>query len=142
MKHLLTYKLFESVQSYDWSFDEQDGVYYFEDEFNNQFRVEIDRHPENEVEIRYLTKDGDKLTFKEVKTNVFRVTETVMGQILKDFLSKNDWVQSVKIVGLGKTTEKEAITQRTKLYWRYLTNNPMDGWELDKYGNEIYLDKI
>jgi hypothetical protein len=142
MKHLLTYKLFESVQSYDWSFDELNGVYYFKDEFNNQFRVEIDRHPENEVEIRYLTKDGDKWTFKEVKTNIFRVTETVMGQILKDFLSRNDWVQSVKIVGLGKTTEKEAITQRTKLYWRYLSNNPMDGWELDKYGNEIYLDKI
>ena len=65
-----------------------------------------------------------------------------MGHILKDFISKNDWVQSVKIVGLGKTTEKESVTQRTKLYWRYLNNNPMSGWELDRYGNEIYLYKV
>jgi hypothetical protein len=145
MKHLLRFKLFEAVQSYDWKFDGQDGncwIYYFDDESGNQFRVEIERHPENEVEIRYLVKDGDDWNYKEVKTNVWKITETVMGQILKDFLSKNDWVQSVKIVGLGKVVENEPITQRTKLYWRYLNNNPIDGWELDRYGNEIYLDKI
>ena len=145
MKHLLRFKLFEAVQSYDWKFDGQDGncwIYYFDDEFGNQFRVEIERHPENEVEIRYLVKDGDDWNYKEVKTNVWKITETVMGQILKDFISKNDWVQSVKIVGLGKTTEKESVTQRTKLYWRYLNNNPINGWELDRYGNEIYLYKV
>ena len=38
--------------------------------------------------------------------------------------------------------ESDAITQRTKVYYRYLQNNPIEGWELDRYGNEIYLDKI
>mgnify|MGYP003338718114 CR=1 FL=1 len=145
MRFIKSFKLFESVQSYDFEFAGEEGdsnIYYFEDEFGNQFRVEIDRHPENEVEIRYLVKDDDKWTFKEVKTNIFRITETVIGKILIDFLERNDWVDSVKIVGLGKTTEKEPITQRTKLYWRYLSRNPIPGWELDKYGNEIYLDKI
>ena len=70
------------------------------------------------------------------------MTETIIGKILNDFLNRNDWVETVKIVGLGKTTEKDAITQRTKLYWRYLNNNPITGWELDRYGNEIYLYKI
>jgi hypothetical protein len=46
------------------------------------------------------------------------------------------------IKGLGKGNESDAITQRTKVYYRYLQNNPIEGWELDRYGNEIYLDKI
>ena len=42
MKHLLRFKLFEAVQSYDWKFDGQDGncwIYYFDDEFGNRGRV-------------------------------------------------------------------------------------------------------
>jgi hypothetical protein len=145
MKHLLRFKLFEAVQSYDWKFDGQDGpywIYLLHDEFGNRFKVEISRHPENEIELIYLVKDGDNWTYKEVKTNIWRLTETIIGRILNDFLNRNDWVETVKIVGLGKTTEKESVTQRTKLYWRYLNNNPIHGWELDRYGNEIYLYKV
>ena len=145
MKHLITFKIFESVQSYDFTYEGQEGtswVYLLKDEFENKFKVEISRRPENEVELIYLVKSGDNWTYKEVKTNIWKLTETIIGKILNDFLNRNDWVESVKIVGLGKKTEKEAITQRTKLYWRYLSNNPIQGWELDKYGNEIYLYKI
>lgn len=145
MKHILKFKLFESVQSYDFTYEEQEGpywIYLLQDEFGNQFKVEISRHPENEIELIYLVKDGDNWTYKEVKTNIWRLTETIIGRILNDFLNRNDWVETVKIVGLGKTSEKEAVTQRTKLYWRYLNNNPITGWELDRYGNEIYLYKI
>ena len=145
MKFIQSFKLFEAIQSYDFTYEGQDGpysIYLLNDEFGNQFKVEISRHPENEIELIYLVKDGDNWTYKEVKTNIWRLTETIIGKILNDFLSKNEWVEVVKIVGLGKTTEKEAITQRTKLYWRYLTRNPISGWELDRYGNEIYLYKI
>jgi hypothetical protein len=145
MKHLIKFKIFESVQSYDFTYEGQEGtswVYLLKDEFENQFKVEISRRPENEVELIYLVKSGDNWTYKEVKTNIWKLTETIIGKILNDFLNRNDWVESVKIVGLGKNTEKDAITQRTKLYWRYLSNNPIQGWELDKYGNEIYLYKI
>jgi hypothetical protein len=48
----------------------------------------------------------------------------------------------ITIKGLGKGTEKDSLHQRTKIYYRYLQNNPIDGWKLDRYGNEIYLDKI
>jgi hypothetical protein len=145
MKHLIKFKIFESVQSYDFTYEGQEGtswVYLLKDEFENQFKVEISRRPENEVELIYLVKSGDNWTYKEVKTNIWKLTETIIGKILNDFLSKNEWVETVKIIGLGKNTEKDAITQRTKLYWRYLSNNPIQGWELDKYGNEIYLYKI
>lgn len=145
MKFIQSFKLFESIQSYDFTYEGQDGTYWIyllNDEFENQFKVEISRHPENEIELIYLVKDGDNWTYKEVKTNIWRLTETIIGKILNHFLILNDWVETVKIVGLGKNTEKDAITQRTKLYWRYLSNNPIQGWELDKYGNEIYLYKI
>jgi hypothetical protein len=145
MKFIQSFKLFESIQPYDFTYEGQDGTYWIyllNDEFENQFKVEISRHPENEIELIYLVKDGENWTYKEVKTNIWRLTETIIGKILNDFLSKNEWVETVKIVGLGKNTEKDAITQRTKLYWRYLSNNPIQGWELDKYGNEIYLYKI
>lgn len=145
MRFIQSFKLFEAIQSYDFTYEGQEGpywIYLLDDESGNQFKVEISRHPENEIELIYLVKDGDNWTYKEVKTNIWRLTETIIGKILKDFLNRNDWVETVKIVGLGKTTEKDAITQRTKLYWRYLNNNPITGWELDRYGNEIYLYKI
>jgi len=145
MKFIQSFKLFEAIQSYEFTYEGQDGpywIYLLNDEFENQFKVEISRRPENEIELIYLVKDGNNWTYKEVKTNIWRLTETIIGKILNDFLSKNEWVETVKIVGLGKNTEKDPITQRTKLYWRYLNNNPIQGWELDRYGNEIYLYKI
>jgi adenylate kinase family enzyme len=57
----------------------------------------------------------------------------------------------VGLPGSGKSTLAKKINKdngekyliiRTKLYWRYLNNNPIPGWELDRYGNEIYLYKI
>ena len=68
--------------------------------------------------------------------------KTIFSDIIPDFISKNDWCAEIAIKGLGKGNESDAITQRTKVYYRYLQNNPIEGWELDRYGNEIYLDKI
>jgi hypothetical protein len=68
--------------------------------------------------------------------------KTIFNGIISDFISKNDWCSEITIKGLGKGNESDAITQRTKVYYRYLQNNPIEGWELDRYGNEIYLDKI
>ena len=76
-----------------------------------------------------------------VKTNPFKVTETILGEIVPDFISKNDWCDTIIIKGLAKPGEKEQITQRTKMYLRYLTNNPIEGWSVDRYQNEIYIDR-
>ena len=48
MKHLIKFKIFESVQSYDFTYEGQEGtswVYLLKDEFENQFKVEISRRP-------------------------------------------------------------------------------------------------
>jgi hypothetical protein len=141
MKFIQSFQIFESIQSYN--FNQVDTYYFtFSDEFGNEFLVEFEKLPDNEVELRYFVKEGDKWSYKEVKTNIWRLTHTIMGQILNSFISQNDWIETIKIVGLGKDTEKDAITQRTKLYWRFFQNNTPEGFELDKYGNEIYLHKI
>lgn len=142
MKHLKS--IFESIEFYPFEDGGHEGAtyYYFFSDGQNEFRVEIDRKPEGEAEILYRVKEGEDWTFKIVQTNIFRLLKTMFGGIIPDFINKNDWCQMITIKGLGKGTESDAITQRTKIYYRYLQNNPIEGWELDKYGNEIYLDKI
>jgi hypothetical protein len=136
--------IFESIESYPFEeVGKIDGTYYyFFTDGKNEFRVEIDRKPEGEAEILYRVKEGEDWTFNVVQTNIFNLLKTIFSKIIPDFISKNDWCQMITIKGLGKGTEKEPIHQRTKVYYRYLQNNPIEGWELDRYGNEIYLDKI
>lgn len=136
--------IFEFVESYP--FEEagkiQGTYYYFFSDGINDFRVEIDRKPEGEVEILYRVKNGETWSFNIVPTNIYRVLKTIFSDILKDFINNNEWCQMITIKGLGKEVENEPITKRTKVYYRFLKNNPIEGWELDRYGNEIYLDKI
>ena len=142
MKHIKS--IYESIEPYQ--FDEAGSIngtyYYFFSDGHNKFRVEIGRRPEGEAEILYCVKDNNEWTFKIVPTNIYKILKTIFGEIIPDFISKNDWCQMITIKGLGKGTEKEPITKRTKIYYRYLQNNPIQGWKLDRYGNEIYLDKI
>jgi hypothetical protein len=135
--------IFESIEFYPFE-DGLDGAtyYYFFSDGQNEFRVEIDRKPEGEAEILYRVKENNDWTFKVVQTNIFSLLKTIFNGIIPDFISKNDWCSEITIKGLGKGNESDAITQRTKVYYRYLQNNPIEGWELDRYGNEIYLDKI
>lgn len=142
MKYLR--RIFEFVQSYPFEYiglKDTTYYYYFSDE-KNEFSVEFDKKSQTEVELIYRVKENDDWTFNVVSTNIFSIMKTVFSEILKDFINKNDWCQMITIKGLGKSFEKEPVNQRTKVYFRYLKNNPIDGWELNRYGNEIYLDKI
>jgi hypothetical protein len=150
MIYLKKYKLFENSTPYEFeilsSVDEpwksDDSIFYKFIDGVNTFRVEFDRMPQNEAEVSYRVLNKDlKWTFEMVESNIFRIMETIFGRIIPDFIKKNDWCNSITIKGLGKGHEKEQITQRTKVYWRYLQKNTIDGWNIDRYGNEIYLDK-
>jgi len=142
MKYLKS--ILESIETYPFEDGGLEGAtyYYFFSDGQNEFRVEIDRKPQGEAEVIYRDKTGDNWTFELVSTNIFSLLKTIFSQIIPDFITKNDWCKMITIKGLGKGTEKEPIHQRTKVYYRYLQNNPIEGWELDRYGNEIYLDKI
>lgn len=142
MKYLIP--IFEFVETYTFEDGGLQGAthYYFFSDGQNEFRVEIDRKPEGEAEILYRVKNDTEWTFDIVQTNIYRILKTIFGSIIPDFIEKNTWCEMITIKGLGKETEKEPISKRTKIYYRYLQNNPIEGWELDRYGNEIYLDKI
>ena len=135
--------LTEEVQFYNFEDGGLEGAtyhYYFSDG-QNDFRVEIDRRPQGAAELVYRVKTNDRWTFELVQTNIFSLLKTIFSGILPDFISKNDWCSEITIKGLGKENESDAITQRTKVYYRYLQSNPIEGWEIDRYGNEIYLNK-
>ena len=142
MRHLKS--IFESIESYPYEYGGLKGAtyYYYFSDGKNDFRVEIDRKPQGEAELVYRVKTDNEWSFELVQTNIFRLLKTIFNEILPDFISKNDWCSEITIKGLGKENETDEITQRTKVYYRYLQNNPIDGWEIDRYSNEIYLNKI
>lgn len=145
--------LLESIESYSWKYlgtakGYQEGSnqeYGFSDENRNNYIVEfMKKSPASkDVELKYfvVNEDGFKDMKKIVNVNVFRTLETVFGEILKDYLNKNKWVNTIIIQGLGKDLEKEYITQRTKMYTRYLQRNPIPGYKMENNENIITLIK-
>jgi hypothetical protein len=144
MKYLSNFKVFEKVECYPYTLSKVTDlltVYKFSDG-NYYFRVEFDTDKEEkDAELRWLVWNGENWTYDEVPTNIFSITKTVLGNILPEFIRENEWCQSLIIKGLPKEREKSEVSQRTKTYLRYLTTNPIKGWTLDSYINEIYLDK-
>ena len=145
MKYLRKYRLFEAVECYKYVLNKTTDditVYNFTDG-TYKFRVEFDKNIEDgESEIQWFVWNGEKWTFDEVPTNIYSLTKTILGNILPEFLKNNDWCTSMLIKGHAKGKEKSEVTQRTMTYLRYLNGNPIPGWSLDSYINEIYLDKI
>ena len=141
MKYLTKYKLYESVIPYDYKFDETDLSYEFSDGENN-FDVEFTYITEDNLyELKWYLNKGGIYTYDIINGNVYRILETILGRILNDFISKVSDCTSILIQGMSKRQEDNEITQRTNVYYRYLKNNPILGWSLDRYKNEIYLDK-
>lgn len=141
MKYISGFKLFESVQPYDFKFNTDDISYEFTDGVNN-FEVEFSKIPEdNTYDLKWYLNKGGIYTYDVINGNIYRILETIFGKILSDFINKTEDCKSILIQGMAKRSEKNNITQRTNIYYRYLKNNPIDGWKLDRYQNEIYLDK-
>jgi len=142
MKYLRKYRLFEKVDSYDFKFDGEDMSYEFSDGENN-FEVEFTYITDDDLyELKWYLNKGGVYTYDIVNSNIYKILETIFGKILPDFIEKNKDCNSILIQGMSKRHEKSNITQRTNVYYRYLKNNLIDGWSLDRYQNEIYLDKI
>lgn len=149
--------LLESVESYEWKFesDTDDKVRYkFKDSCDNWYLVEFKSIPRlragkndlgTEYELSYFVYDKSKDSYdvsKLVNVNPYRTLKTVFGDILNDFIKRKSWVKKITMVGLSKEREKEYVSQRTKMYVRYLERNPLRGYKLENYGNRINLIKI
>jgi hypothetical protein len=132
--------IYEFIMSYEY--ESFSNSYYFNDEFDNEFKVEFDKKCKDGVELIYRAKRGDIWSFDVINTNIYRVLKTVFNDILKDFINNNEWCKSISMKGLSKDLEREFVSKRTKIYNRFFKNNKIDGWELTSYGNSIYLKKI
>jgi hypothetical protein len=142
----------ESVESYQWEMtsDKGDKVKYkFEDIKGNLYLVEFKSLPgvRNDLSSQweltyYVEDDGNFSVSKLVSANPYRVIETVFNEILNDFIKRKSWVKVITIHGLAKDKERQYVSQRTKMYVRFLERNPISGYKLSSYGNRINLTKI
>lgn len=124
MKHL---KLFESFNLIKYEFSINDDKYLVE------FRKMI-----NMWELLYYIWDGKSWSVSKLgpKGNIYKIIDLVFGKYLNRFI--NDYnPKEILIEGLSKDKEKEYVSQRTRVYLRYLKRNTPIGWEIYPKGNPI-----
>lgn len=127
--------------------------YGFEDSYGNKYLIQFKNDSIGPIvkpmlgktyEITYFVWDdetGKWSASKIVKSNIYRLMKTIFGEAVPMFLNERPWVKSIRFEGLAKEKEKSFITQRTKLYSRYLTNNPIKGYSMERIANRIALSK-
>jgi hypothetical protein len=140
----------EGIESYDWKFNSDSGNvidYTFKDSEGNDYLVQFKNIPglkpgilSTEFELVYFVHDKDHYTVSKLTgVNPFKVVKTVLGDILNDFIERNLWVKKIVINGLSKDRERSFVSQRTRLYDRYLERNPIPGFRKQVLGNRINL---
>jgi len=150
--------LFESVQSYEWELWSQQTEgkvqYKFTDSLGNIYLVEFKiiprlRYkkdtPSTEYEVSYFVFDEENEYFnvsKLVNVNPYRTLQTIFSEILPDFIKRKPDAEKITMTGLAKDTERTYVSQRTRMYVRYLERNPIPGFKMENYGNKINLVKI
>jgi len=156
MKHLNSIYdlLFEALETYNWEFindDDKHVRYKFEDSFGNKFLVEFKntgfRDLSTEYEVSYFVWDEDKRSYsvsKMVKSNPYNTIHTILGEggIIYDFIKRKSWAKRIVMHGLSKEVEKDYVSQRTKIYIRFLERNPIPGFKLKYSMNTINLIKL
>lgn len=159
MKHLNNFMemVIEGIESYKvkllpgdefvvkYAFSDVDGNEYLAQFKNDSSGPKNNKMLGNSYELTYFVWDDELEDWsigKMVNANIFRLIKTIFGEIATSFLRDNPWVKVLRFEGLAKEEEKSFITQRTKLYVRYLSNNPIDGYRMESYGNLINLVKI
>lgn len=138
--------LFEGVESYQWriiSNNDKMIEYKFTDISDNKYKVAFTKNSyDMTYELTYYVHDKDYYSVsKVVNTNPYKILQTVFGDILNDFI-KNKSPKKIVINGLSKDKERSYISQRTKMYVRYLERNNIKGYKLSHHGNRINLTKL
>lgn len=144
--------LLEGVDSYNFELIEDKGSntkYSFKDLNGNNYLVQfipVNGETEQDMsttwELSWFVEDGDNYTVnKVVNVNPYKISQTILGDIMLDFTERKSWVKVITMKGLSKEQEKDFISQRTKMYVRFLERNPIPGYKLSNYGNIINLTK-
>ncbi len=152
MKHIHNYLSFTSSNSFsDTVKIVKDNDYFvdytFEDGVQNKFLVQFKNITvgkntlSKQYTMSYFVWDesiNNWSVTKLAKSSPYKITATVLGTILNDFLNRKSFLcNTLQFEGLAKENEKEFQTQRTKMYLRYLENNPIPNFRITNYGNNI-----
>lgn len=154
MRHLKYFKLFQESNSYKTSVnlardDNYHVDYTFEDDLGNHFFVQFKNITSNgkltkEYTFSYFVWDQDIENWsvtKEVGSNPFRIVRTVLGDVLNDFIKRKLWCSRIHFEGLSSEQERDYISRRSKMYLRFLEQNPLIGWSWVNYGNKFILSR-
>lgn len=151
MKKIKNYKLFkESINSFKDSIklnqnSKYKTEYLFNDDLNNIFLVSFEEKSSNNHKVSYYTWDkniNDWSVSKMVKSNPWKIIKTIFNHILEEFLSIKPDCKRIEFEGLSKEVEKDYISQRTKVYRRFLERNTPKYFTIKSYGNIIILERI
>jgi len=150
MKHIHNYNLFLESKAYVNSLSRDNNYYVdytFEDDLGNKFLVQFKNITigkedlSKEYTMSYFVWDDniqDWSVSKLVESSPWKIVSTVLGDIVNDFLKRKSFLcNKLQFEGLAKENEKNYMTQRTKMYLRYLTNNPVSNFKMRNYGNNI-----
>jgi hypothetical protein len=125
--------------------DNYNTDYIFYDDNHNKFLVQFKKTKGNTYTMSYFVWDNSIKNWsvsKLINSNPWKIVSTIIGKIVINFLEIKE-CDKLYFEGLAKENEKEFITQRTKMYLRYLKNNPIPNYNLTNYGNNtITLSKI
>jgi hypothetical protein len=135
----------ESVETFKWHLVHQDKklvAYEFNDHSGNEYRVENIIKGKVAESFWYVKDKNGNWSVSEITNagNVFKLTHTIYGEILPNLFDITD-INKVIITGVGKTLERDYITQRTKLYYRFLKNNLSDRFNTTQIGNRIFVTR-
>ena len=155
MKYLKSIKdvINESVQSYSFEIDSNDDLnvkYRFDDLDGNKYLVQFKNDsigPKSKpilgksYELAYFVWDDEindwsvSKIVNSVKGNVYSTLKTIFDKILNHFLESRSWINYIWFEGLSKNKEVSYQSQRSRVYLRYLKNNPVTGFDVQNFGN-------
>lgn len=157
MRHLYNYISFTESNSFSNVNITKDDNYHvdyiFEDHSGNKFLVQFKNITigkntlSKEYTMSYFAWDIETNNWsvsKLVESSPYKIVSTVLGTILNDFVKRKAFLcNKIQFEGLAKENEKDYMTQRTKMYLRYLERNPIPNFKMTNYGNNIItLTKI
>ena len=157
MKHLYNYISFTESNSFsDFNITKDDNYYVeytFNDNKGNRFLVQfkniiIGKNTlSKEYTMSYFVWDSEINNWsvsKLISSSPYKIVSMVLGKILNDFVVRKSFLcNKVQFEGLAKENERDYMTQRTKMYLRYLGNNPVPNFKMTNYGNNtITLTRI
>jgi len=157
VKHLYNYISFTESNSFsDFNITKDDNYYVeytFNDNKGNRFLVQfkniiIGKNTlSKEYTMSYFVWDSEINNWsvsKLINSSPYKIVSMVLGKILNDFVVRKSFLcNKVQFEGLAKENERDYMTQRTKIYLRYLGNNPVPNFKMTNYGNNtITLTRI